>query len=155
MSGREIILNNHIKCVYDSKDKIYKTNFYIGDYVPVKIVLKCNPEDPGEVFAMKCTADNFFEKIPDWTKYAQEFTCRRFLPYFYSIAGKGSEVILDDKKLKDMLILSNISINSEGYFTMAFKPFSIGTRISILWAFGTLKDGFSELCDQESVIPKI
>lgn len=152
---QEINLYNHIKCVYNSANEIYMANFYIEDWVPVKLVLKCNPEDSTEVIAMKYMADNFFEKLPNWTKYAQEFTCRRFLPYFYSIAGKGSEAILDDKKLKDMLILSNISINSEGYFTMAFKPFSIGTRISILWAFGTLKDGFSELCDQESVIPKI
>ena len=152
---KEILLNNNIRCVYNSRDEIYFANFYIEDMVPVKLVLKCNPEDPTDVIAMKYMADTFFDKLPHWTNYAQEFACKRFLPYFYSIAGKGSEAILDNKKLRDMLILSNITMNREGYFTMAFKPFSIGSRISILWAFGTLKDGFTQLCDQENIVPEL
>lgn len=152
---QEINLYNHIKCVYNSANEIYMANFYIEDWVPVKLVLKCNPEDSTEVIAMKYMADTFFEKLPHWTNYAKEFACKRFLPYFYSVAGKGSETILDNTKLRDMLVLSNISMTREGFFTMAFKPFSIGERVSILWTYGTLKDGFTELCDQEKIVPEV
>lgn len=151
---QEICLCNNVRCAYSSKNEVYQAVFYLEDWTEIKLALKCDPENSAEVFATKFIADTFFEELPHWTKYAQEFTIRRFLPYFYRVAGLGSETILDKKSLSSKLVLSRITMNSQGKLTMAFKPFSIGKKTSVLWVFGTLRDGFEELCDQTVIIPR-
>lgn len=151
---QEIILYNNMKCAYSCEKEVYQAVFYLKDWTEVKLALKCDPENPAEVFATKLVADTFFEKLPHWTEYAQEFTIRRFLPYFYRVAGVGSETFLDKKSLNSKLVLSRITMNSKGNLTMAFKPFSIGKRTSVLWVFGSLRDGFEEVCDQTEIIPR-
>ncbi len=151
---QEISLYNNVKCVYNDKNEVYQAVFYLKNWTEVRLALQCDPENPASVFAMKFIADTFFEDLDHWTQYAQEFVIRRFLPYFYRVAGEGSEIVLDKKRLKSMLILSRITINSEGKLTMAFKPFSIGKRTSVLWVYGNMKEGFTELCDQMEIIPK-
>ena len=151
---QEICLYNNVRCIYNDKNAVYQAVFYLQDGTEIRLALQSDPENPASVFAVKFIADTFFEDLPHWTQYAQEFAIRRFLPYFYRVVGEGGETVLDNKRLKSMLILSRITMNSNGNLTMAFKPFAIGKRTSILWVFGNMKDGFTELCDQSDIIPR-
>lgn len=152
MGKREIIVCDNVKCIYSEDGGSFEGNIWWMCW-PVHLYLHCNPDDAKEHLILKLAFETVYRENEEWTKKARIYACKRFLPYFYSVAGPGSEEVLTQEFFYHSLMPETIELGIDGRISISFCEFRIGRRPSFLDVIGTIHGGFNQLQDNGEDVP--
>ena len=154
MNDRKIVVCNNVICSYSEDCGCFKGEVWWLCW-PVHLFLHCDPDNAIEKVILKLAFEAIFRENETWTATARMFACNHFLPYFYSVAGPGSERILSRTLLYHSLMPETIELDVDGNISISFAGFHIGRRWSYLDVSGTVSSGFSILQDNGTNVPTI
>lgn len=123
MKDREIVICNNVICSYSEDNGSFEGDLWWLCW-PVHLFLHCDPDDAKERLILKLAFEAVFRNSEKWTMAARTFTCDRFLPYFYSVAGPGSEKILSKEFLYHALMPETIELDIDGKIVISDKSLS-------------------------------
>lgn len=152
MNDREIVVCNNVICSYSEDRGSFEGDIWWLSW-PVHLFLVCDPDNAIERLILKLVFEAIFRESETWTNAARLYACNRFLPYFYSVAGPGSERILSRNLLYHSLMPEMIELGVDGEISISFAGFHIGRRWSYLDVSGTISGGFFNAQDNGSDIP--
>lgn len=154
MHDREIVICNNVKCSYSQDGGSFEGDLWWLCW-PVHLFLHCEPDNAIERLILKLAFETVYRECETWTAAARVYACNRFLPYFYSVAGPGSEELLPRDLLYHSLMPETVELGVDGKICISFVGFHIGRRWSYLDVIGTICGGFSQLQDNGEDVPII
>ncbi len=152
MNDRKIIVCSNVICTYSEDGGSFEGDLWWLCW-PVHMFLHCDPDNAIEKLVLKLAFEAIFRERENWTVAARLYACNRFLPYFYSVAGPGSERILSRELLYHSLMPETIELSVDGKISFSFEGFHIGRRWSFLDVCGTVSGGFDSLQDNGVEVP--
>lgn len=154
MENKKIIVCDDVECTFSEDGGSFEGNIWWMCW-PVHLYLHCNPDDAQERLLLKLAFETVYRENEVWTKKARIFACKRFLPYFYSVAGPGSEAVLTYEFLYHSLMPETFELGIDGRISLSFSEIRIGRRSSFLDVTGTIHGGFNQLQDNGVNIPLV
>ena len=121
MNDREIVVCNNVICSYSEDRGSFEGDIWWLSW-PVHLFLHCDPNSAIERLILKLVFEAIFRESETWTDAARIYACNRFLPYFYSVAGPGSEKILSRTLLYHSLMPETIELDINGEIIVSVKP---------------------------------
>ena len=152
MENKKIIVCDDVECTYSEDGGSFEGNIWWMCW-PVHLYLHCNPDDAKERLILKLAFEAVYRENEAWTKKARTYACKRFLPYFYSVAGPGSEKVLTREFFYHSLMPETVELWIDGRISISFGEIRIGRRPSYLDVIGTIHGGFNQLQDNGEDIP--
>ncbi len=154
MENRKIIVCDNIECTYSEDGGSFEGNIWWMCW-PVHLYLHGNPDDAKERLILKLAFEAVYRENESWTKKARIFACNRFLPYFYHVAGPGSEKVLTPEFFYHSLMPETIELGIDGRISIGFCDVRIGERSTFLDVIGTIHGGFNLLQNNGENIPNV
>ena len=152
MENKKIIVCDDVECTYSEDGGSFEGNIWWMCW-PVHLYLHCNPDDAKERLILKLAFEAVYRENEAWTKKARTYACKRFLPYFYSVAGPGSEKVLTREFFYHSLMPETVELWIDGRISISFGEIRIGRRPSYLDVIGTIHGGFNQLQDNGEDVP--
>ena len=152
MNNREIVICNNVICNYSEDGGSFEGDIWWLCW-PVHLFLHCDPDNALERLILKLAFETVYRDSETWIVLARKYACNRFLPYFYSVAGPGSEQLLSRELLFHSLMPETVELGVDGKISISFAGFHIGRRWSYLDVCGTISGGFFRVQDNGSDIP--